>query len=149
MVVAMPELLDSGDVVPVEVPGGVQLDLSLAVAAALAAAGSESGSNANGQWVRFENGVQLCWAHLTSLASVAINTANSGWGFRSSQQSAPLPAAFVAPVRTIVSPGINAVGYWAVPGGSSADDFTWHLLSGASVDSGSYNIMLFAIGRWK
>lgn len=110
----------------------------------------EIGSNENGSWVRFGNGLQVCWHNYQIPASVAVNVANSGWGYRSGQQDAPLPAPFVDNVRTFAVANINTVGYFATSGATSAVQFTFHFVSGASVivPSGA-SVNLLAIGRWK
>lgn len=107
-------------------------------------------SNERGSYVRLENGLQLCWKNHQIPASVAVNVANSGWGYRSGQQNAPFPAPFIDRVRTFAVANINTVGYSATSGASSAVQFTFHFVSGASVTvpSGAF-VNLLAIGRWK
>ena len=107
-------------------------------------------TNADGSFIRLENGLQLCWKNHSVPAPVAVNVANSGWGYRSGQQDAPLPAPFIENARTFAVANINTVGYSATSGASSAASFTFHFVSGASVTvpSGAF-VNLLAIGRWK
>lgn len=107
-------------------------------------------SNEHGSYVRLENGLQLCWKNHQIPASVAVSVANSGWGYRSSQQGALFPAAFIENARTFAVANINTVGYFATSGASSAASFTFHFVSGANVTvpSGAF-VNLLAMGRWK
>lgn len=133
---------------------GDDLRTAFAKANALIAAAAlggvvDAGSNSNGSWIRFASGVQICWANKTGLTGVAINTANSGWGYRSSEQSAAFPKGFNSAVRTFATVGANSVGFLVMAGGSSATDFTWNLVSGASIDNtGTYSVAVLAIGPW-
>lgn len=107
-------------------------------------------SDEHGSYVRLENGLQVCWKNHQIPASVAVNVANSGWGYRSGQQDAPFPAPFIDSVRTFAVANINTVGYSATSGASSAASFTFHFVSGASVTvPGGAFVNLLAIGRWK
>ena len=99
--------------------------------------------------MRLENGWQVCWANYSTGQTIAINVANSGWGYRSGQQDAPLPAPFIAPVRTMVTPNVTTVGVLATAAAASATNFTFHLISGANVTAPSMSLALLAIGRWK
>lgn len=105
--------------------------------------------NEHGSFVRHENGLQLCWKSHSISSPIAVNVANSGWGYRSGQQDTPFPAGFIENVRTIVIPNVNTVGWLATSAATSASNFTFHLVSGASVNVTAGAVMLFAIGRWK
>ena len=95
----------------------------------------ERGSNANGEYVRFADGLQICTHGLSASAS-----ANTTWTF---------PAAFAAGPRIIPNP--NTVAGGAAIFGNTAGitattvDFNVWNLAGARVANGCN---LTAIGRW-
>lgn len=72
--VAVPELVNLGNVLAAAAGGGVRLDVDSALVALVAEHGQEIGSNANGSWIRFANGVQVAW-HRSTVSGVAIGTA--------------------------------------------------------------------------
>ena len=110
----------------------------------------EYGSNANGDYWRFANGMQICSAVLAGTVDI---TAGSGGGFRNtSLVSATLPAAFVGSAPCVIaSPppitsGAGAIIATAISGNDSAVSYyLWRLTSQAAV---SYSFRYLAIGRW-
>lgn len=122
----------------------------------------ETGTNANGEYVRFADGTQMCW-HVVDLDGLAPNTA-SGSLFRLSAALGPYayPAAFSGPVRH-AEVSLHGSDNGVIRNGSvgarlrrgattktiewgSVDIFT------TSSDPGTAGeitrISLFAIGRW-
>ena len=59
----------------------------------------ESGSNENGSYVRFSNGLQVCWLYVEE--TLDINKAAAG-GYRSTESTHALPATFVVGVANKV-----------------------------------------------
>lgn len=96
----------------------------------------ETGSNANGQYVRFADGTQICTANLASLTS-----GDTTWTF---------PAAFStvdAPPRCTVSPKANAFRVGVIGTGTTGNSITF----GCYDQAGARQINtcdLQAIGRW-
>lgn len=105
----------------------------------------ESGSNANGTYVRFADGTQICTGSVS--ASLAINTAMLG-GFRSSDGSETFAAEFVsAPICLANQSGNTAITVNVIA--TSGTGAAWNCTSvssqaSAATRSGNY----IAIGRW-
>lgn len=105
----------------------------------------EKGSNANGEYVRFADGTQLCWHEFT--AELAINTALMG-GFRSLDMTWTFPAAFAGvPSASAFPVSFSAFGVTSRTFGSgSSVDF--NLTSVTTQASATRRIRAFAAGRW-
>lgn len=107
----------------------------------------ESGSNANGEYVRFADGTQICWKTLASSGPI-----NNAWGaiyISSVNPGGAWPAEFSSAPKDFITGGSAAVG---AVGGRAADatatnSGSYFLIRGPSaVGSGSVDIL--AIGRW-
>ncbi|MBC8718839.1 hypothetical protein [Ochrobactrum sp. Marseille-Q0166] len=111
----------------------------------------QSGTNANGTFVRFADGTQICWR--VNSTAYAMITGQTGGGFRSDAVNWAYPASFIA------QPGLLALNNGAVPGaagsafpfvvpgfggGTTSVVFYLFSMNNAAV-SGLYS---FAIGRW-
>ena len=106
----------------------------------------ERGSNANGEFVRYADGTQICWLTDTVNAR-AINSAFMG-GFRSSGQSWSYPAAFSSTPVISVTP-ISASGLSGYATNTpSATNFAWSVTAVTSQGSQDRSVSLRAIGRW-
>lgn len=145
MVVIVPELVNVCNVLAAAAAGGVRLDVDPLAVALVAEHGQETGSNANGSWIRFANGVQICW-HI-------LPAATSNYGTGAVYKTSPAltwtyPMPFVSqPVRVAGarwSSG-SAVGV-EFSGGSGVS--TGYAAVGATSTSDIVP-MLAAIGRWK
>ena len=102
----------------------------------------QRGSNANGEFVRFADGTQICWH---TLALGAANVA-SGALFRSETVTWPFPAAFsIAP--SVPPPGSGSTLRWTMVGAPTTSSVGARSLSTIS-DTGAANGMFMAIGRW-
>jgi len=106
----------------------------------------ERGSNANGEYVRFADGTQICTANVT--ASLTSTVAFQG-GFRSSGQTADFPAAFIS-VPTVSAFVDDASAFGAVAHASTpVGGWRW---AAVTVDSqgtaATRDVHLTAIGRW-
>jgi hypothetical protein len=108
----------------------------------LSGAAVETGANANGEWLRFANGVQECWSpNLVSDTPVAV-----GALWRSGPLAWTFPAAFAA--APVVSPAnVNSPGTnWGTARAVSALAGEGVIFSTASLLGRS--LRLRAIGRW-
>ena len=105
----------------------------------------EYGSNGNGQYWRYEDGLQICTHEFS--ASAAINVGHLG-GFRSNEQSWTFPAAFVAePAFDATAADLTAFGC-VETGNTSATlgRFVWTAVT--SQTAAARAAKLVAIGRW-
>ena len=111
--------------------------------------GPEYGSNANGEYWRHADGLQVCTAYINSDA--AAWTTADGSLFRSGLSTWTYPAAFVAGSTPSISSGVE-IG--ARPAGAnfvtaSASSVGWYGWAATSAASGiSKRVMLTATGRW-
>lgn len=105
----------------------------------------QSGSNANGDFIRFANGWQICILNTTATVAVTLGPASglyygsASWTYPAAFSSAPIPicSANSGGVLTInLSPTTTLTS--AAPGIGSI----------ASIPSRSYSLALFAVGRW-
>lgn len=105
----------------------------------------ERGSNANGEYVRFADGTQICTRK--QAASRAISNGIMG-GFRSGAENWSYPAIFAsAPVVNVTVENLTGFGGMLVspPTASTAQ---WAVTAIASQADASREVSLFAIGRW-
>lgn len=104
----------------------------------------ESGSNANGNWVRFADGTQMCW--LTTGSIGAGTVVGNSW--TSVPATWTYPAAFVAgfePVVTgMVNSGNGVIGLNSAP---SPTNVSWVRVSFYN-DATARASRLMAVGRW-
>jgi len=107
----------------------------------------ERGSNANGEYVRFADGTQICWHTLT--ANVAINVAYFG-GFRSGGQNWTFPAEFLsgsAPKLVAMPNAASAFGA-ASHSAPNATSGPWAVTAVTTQAAASRTVDLIATGRW-
>ncbi|WP_435257286.1 DUF2793 domain-containing protein [Thioclava sp. FR2] len=107
----------------------------------------ERGSNANGEYVRFADGTQICTLRTT--ISLAISTAFLG-GFRSAAQTWVFPAAFIGtslPVITLTPESASAFAgvMTAAPTSATA---SWAVTSVVSQTAANRMVSMTATGRW-
>ena len=105
----------------------------------------EQGSNANGEYVRFSNGMQICWARFTD--TLAVSTVAFG-GFRSALQVKTLPAA-ASEITTAVSSGNTTSAASCGAGLTSTTSITLILYAPGSLGSASRAYRYIAMMRWK
>lgn len=111
------------------------------------------GSNANGEWIRFEDGTQICWHYLDTAVG---NSANGAlwvspvltWTFPAAFSVVP---EFIASIKSILTSGTNPVSVSrptssGVSGTTASTIAVWYAGSSATV---STRISVMAIGRWK
>lgn len=105
----------------------------------------EQGSNANGNFVRFADGTQICWRRVQAAATI---TGAHDWGFRSGGTAVTYPAAFAAPPR-IVPIAVELTAMGASGASINATGFNMIFLSVASIStSATRSADYIAIGRW-
>lgn len=105
----------------------------------------ERGSNANGQYVRFADGTQICWHRAT--VSLAIDTAFVG-GFRAIAQTWSYSATFSAAPEVVVTPlALTAMSGLTqnAPGTASVN---WSVGAVSSQTAADRTVSLIATGRW-
>ena len=116
-------------------------------------AGAEVGQNENGSWVRWNNGLQICW-HYFGPVTLDINDLNAGV-YRSALQGHAFPVPFIKPPAIAVSqsyPGGN--GAWVAGGCVSTSEgrSQWRYRAFCNTSATDVNIQsvgMIAIGWWK
>jgi len=102
----------------------------------------ERGSNANGAYVRYADGTQMCWQTATA---VDCQTAQGALWANAGVQSWTFPVAFIA--APAMSGSAGATGRWLAPATPSAASCDYLVLSALS-DAATHQPSLVAIGRW-
>ena len=106
------------------------------------------GSNANGEFVRFADGTQICTRLIT--VNVTINTPSGGVFASAEVDFGVYPAAFVEPAR--FSTQVDGIAQAWIGGGNSGSGPTAagirHVMRGASTGLVTAYIFYTAIGRW-
>lgn len=104
----------------------------------------ERGSNANGEYVRFADGTQICWSQSLGFGAV---TTPLGAGYRSNDLTWAFPAAFSDGTKTVISGQSSSPTRWMsfqLPGMVSV---VARLVAFTSWN-GSETGRLIAVGRW-
>ncbi|MBL9057272.1 MAG: DUF2793 domain-containing protein [Rhodobacteraceae bacterium] len=104
----------------------------------------ERGNNANGSYVRFADGTQICWQAAT--VTTSISTAFLG-GFRSPSTTWTFPAEFSA-VPVVTGSFVNLTSLPALIGTVSATSASWQASAVTSQTSAARDVVLLSIGRW-
>lgn len=104
----------------------------------------ESGSNANGDYVRFSNGLQICTALLTT--PIEVTQSRNGM-FSSAGFPWMFPAAFA--VAPKVFPSVTYAFRWATADPPSLTGVQFRHFCFQSETSTTPNTMLFAVGMWQ
>lgn len=103
----------------------------------------DSGSNTNGSWVRWSNGLQVCWQTTTAVFSNSVRSADIDWTFPVAFKSPP----FVAANSYNSATYLLHAGYY---GGLSAAAVSRIAFGNYSEPVTRTNpAALFAIGWWK
>lgn len=141
----MPELGNTGNVQVVAAGGNVRLDVDPLLVALVSEHGQETGSNANGSWIRFANGVQVCWHTLPVAAS---NFATSPLYKTAPAVTWSFPQAFVgAPVCVAGVRWDNGTVVGVEFSSANAASVGYAVVGTTATTRGIP--MLGAIGRWK
>jgi hypothetical protein len=105
----------------------------------------ERGSNANGQYVRFADGTQIC-THFVSVSGAATA---SGQIFNSPSNTWTFPAGFSnKPAFYANEAGGNGFTWAGLGGGATSTTNTTFSLFRAAAATASSDVALCAIGRW-
>lgn len=116
--------------------------LDLAVAGII-----DAGSNANGSYIKFEDGTMIAVGYFTP--SVAVNTAGGSIFYGTYAWTFPL-AFYAAP--TYINANVERTGAILWGGGSptaTVNGYTFYLISGSSLAAALTGVRCIAIGRWK
>lgn len=106
----------------------------------------ERGSNANGEFVRFADGTQIC----TRITNVTFDTTPNGPIYYSGNQTWTFPAAFAATATITGSVHISGrLGWLANPGnGADVTNTTLTIILPTSGTGITATMRLVAVGRW-
>jgi hypothetical protein len=105
----------------------------------------ERGSNANGTYLRYADGTQMCWHQIT--LSSAIDNAFLG-GFRSNAVTWTFPASFTATPRLTATPH-NLGGFsGTVANAGSSTSATFAVTAVTTQTAASRLLNVFAVGDW-
>lgn len=114
----------------------------------------ESGSNANGQFVRFADGTQICHAQI-SMLGIGFTTAIGATGFfAAGEQTWTFPATFIASARVSAtmqrsnSTVLGMVSLRNSPSATAASYLPAISQSLPAADTAARSVHLLAIGRW-
>lgn len=128
---------------------GSKVDLSwLPVVGAMGSAIIEHGSNANGEYIKWADGTQICIVQKT--VTVSITPANSGIGWTDTL-TWTYPAGFSSAVV------FGSVGGWYKSGigegwaqtNAKGYSMDFRLVGTTSLSQNDIQVVLLAIGRWK
>jgi hypothetical protein len=117
----------------------------------------ESGSNVNGEYIRFEDGTQICWKPVTLVSPGGTYMITLGNG----PTANPYPASFITSQK-----GVLGIKYMtsnttreifgsifyvdAISGTTTWGRIRFALNSGLTIEANqTYETAIFAIGRWK
>lgn len=113
----------------------------------------ERGSNANGEYVRFADGTQICW-NTRNFTGVSITNPNGSIYYASADVARSFPAAFASGTTPAVSIGCMITstgnGSWAVmsAGLSNTTWPAWYPYAEVSVAGAALTAIYMAKGRW-
>lgn len=108
----------------------------------------ETGSNANGRYVRFADGTQICWA--SSITTGATPNIATGSIFMSNTLFWSYPAQFDSgsPIVPYIQPTV--VGWWTqAVHNNSTTQAAYRAFAAVSGSGTTWTAAGFAIGRWK
>ena len=133
-----------------------KIDLSwLPVVGSMGSAIIERGSNANGEYVRWADGTQVCWFCATGTYSCTAQTAAGFYDASGSGQKFTYPAEFSEIPSVMFSIGdfsdINGVTYFAgtATTGTKTESPYVVVLAVSSAVNNVVTIRYIAIGKWK
>ena len=113
----------------------------------------ELGRNENGNWVRWNNGLQVCW-HYFGPVTLDINDLNSGV-YRSALQTHAFPVPFIeSPAIAVSQSTPGNYGTWVTGGCTHLSEgrSQWRYRAFRNTSATNVNITyvgMIAIGRWK
>ena len=107
----------------------------------------ELGRNENGNWIRFNFGLQICWHHFGPV-TLDIDDLNAGV-YRSELQKHAFPVSFIEPPAIAVSQATPGnYGTWVTGGGGARWRYrAFRITSGTDININF--VGMIAIGWWK
>jgi len=106
----------------------------------------ETGTNANGTYVRFADGTQICFGLVTRACAVTSLTGSVYYGYSA---SIGFPATFTASPAFLCQSYSSGVITWDGSGGSTSAIGQPLILSPASLASRNFSCNYLAVGKWK
>lgn len=108
----------------------------------------DNGSNANGTWIRFADGTQICWSGIRSSSWVDRAEGNI---WKSSNNSWTFPMAFIDTSAYVLTADFNTSdsSFWVGPGINRGTGYCDYKLLAAIRWDFALQVRLCAIGRWK
>lgn len=104
------------------------------------------GSNANGEWVRWEDGTQVCWGSKTLTISTSLN----GNIYLMTVNSILFPASFISAPVCVLSADYDDLNLtWANCHAVFSGSFNMTIYTTVQKTSTQGTIRFLAIGRWK
>jgi len=114
---------------------------------------TESGSNANGNYIKFDDGTLMCWrkSSTTNLSDKAAINSNTGGGYRTGQTSFAYPTTFYGTnISGHCKIGNNGQGVYPITiCTSTAWAVAIHTNANVLTIADNVDLYLFAMGRWK
>ena len=104
----------------------------------------ESDSNANGRFIRYSDGTQMCWHRGLAMATDTVQ----GDIFRSTSSTWTFPKEFIDN-NISVSATAETYAQWADLGGYPSTTSVAVVHYSGRSNTSTYNTNLFAVGRWK
>lgn len=106
----------------------------------------ESGSNANGAYIRFADGTQICFGLVTRACAVTSLAGTVYYGYSA---SIGFPASFISSPAFFCQSYSSGVITWDGAGGSTSAVGQPLMMSPSSLASRNYSCNYLAIGKWK
>src|SRR5690625_4075924 len=108
---------------------------------------AEMGENSNGQYIRYENGIQMCW-HVEEYEDIDM-TDESGSIYRSIGLSWDYPKPFIDDNVVVSFSSSNSQIWIDSSGNGDSTRVPYRAFSGTSNRSRDFIVRTFAIGQWK
>lgn len=128
-------------------PGSLRIVGALAEGAII-----EQGSNANGEYIRWANGTQICMKRLSGLGPITL-TGGSGLYHSDNINIGTWPASFISsPYCAYLSTdSVNWVPSWVRTKNAStnSEGSQINIVCQSSIDNTNFCVSAIAIGRWK
>lgn len=154
-VVLVPELVSTGNVKPTTAAGGVKLDVDAANAALLDALATgllpliigPVVTNAQGSYVRLENGLQVCWVTPTGTSFGTTTQTVAPW-WNTSLETFTFPAPFIA-IPAVTPAGAASSGFGLGIAVRNITATSVELCGFGVNNQQTWKFGYVAIGRWK
>jgi hypothetical protein len=107
----------------------------------------EAGSNANGNYIRSADGLQICWLYQSSVSISSNSAVGSVFRDNAAVGQWTFPATFVSGSNPVGSFTINSSFIWGIAGATTTTTMARSIMSAASF-VGSVGAQNLAVGRW-